>query len=333
MANSSSANVLDMGAYERTFQPIVDMDKYAQVMGYIEREETPPVHLINGMIESYEGLTRLKEFTQGVDFDEHIEKLHEEGLDLQFDVDTVAGFIEDLKDFRKNAGPSVPIAVNISWRTISNSKSANDLADIIEVAHDAGVDLSQLRLEITEKFLPEDKKVMGIAMRKINACGVEFKLDDVGAGIYKDKEYVGAQFIKDMHAMNIKGIKLDRGEVVNPIMGVKDDKVNKGQLIKIKPNPAVEFYAQRIIEECGTKDPPMNVVAEGIENIETLNKMRELGVGCGQGFLFGRAALEPIRGIDLYHQMKNEFKKSMELERENEPALKAGSPGGSELGR
>ena len=48
----------------------------------------------------------------------------------------------------------------------------------------------------------------------------------------------------------------------------------------------------------------MNVTAEGLENENQLDTLRQMGCGCGQGFLFGRSMpsqrfVEWVKGFDL----------------------------------
>jgi EAL domain-containing protein (putative c-di-GMP-specific phosphodiesterase class I) len=96
---------------------------------------------------------------------------------------------------------------------------------------------------------------------EIRAMGIMVSMDDFGKG------YSNLSFIRDL---NLCAIKIDKTFV----MELQENPVNKA---------IVE--ATKLI--CDAKN--CEVVAEGIETIQQLNILKELGIFSGQGFLFSPA--------------------------------------------
>ena len=125
-------------------------------------------------------------------------------------------------------------------------------------------DLSGLVIEITEQeeILHEDNEALQKALAPLRARGARIAVDDAGAG------YAGLQQVLRMQA---DVIKLDRSLV----SGVNTDRV-KAALVR----SLVHFAAETDADLC----------AEGIETIEELQTLGELGVSLAQGFALGRPA-------------------------------------------
>lgn len=127
----------------------------------------------------------------------------------------------------------------------------------------------QLVAEITEHALVEDyDRVVG-AVGKLRALGMRLAVDDAGAG-----------FASFRHILNLKPelIKLDL-TLIRSIDRDCSRQALAASLISFADN-----YGATII-------------AEGIEHTRELEKLGELGVGYGQGYLLGRPAPLPLARI------------------------------------
>jgi EAL domain-containing protein (putative c-di-GMP-specific phosphodiesterase class I) len=119
---------------------------------------------------------------------------------------------------------------------------------------------TQLTLEITETTLMGQLDKALVTLHKLREHGVRFSIDDFGTG-YSSLAYLST--------LPINSLKIDRSFVMG--MG---DKPGNVEIIR-----AVLTLGRSL----GHK-----VIAEGIETIEQLNTLRELGVHVGQGYLLSR---------------------------------------------
>ena len=117
-----------------------------------------------------------------------------------------------------------------------------------------------LELEITETALIDESKVTVDTLLKLKSLGIHISLDDFGTG-YSSLNY--------LQRLSFDTLKIDRCFI--------DKLASNGEQVKI-----VET-----IMMLGAK-LGIDVVAEGIETIEQLTKLRTIKCGRGQGFFFSR---------------------------------------------
>jgi EAL domain-containing protein (putative c-di-GMP-specific phosphodiesterase class I) len=155
------------------------------------------------------------------------------------------------------AATGARLQANLSAASIGNP----DLLHLVEqVLHEAGTDPANLVLEITETALMEDLRAGEAFARGITEIGCGLALDDFGTG-YGSLTY--------LQKLPIRFLKID-------IAFVRDLPTNAGNqhLVKAIVNIAQGFGQQTI--------------AEGVEDAETLELLREYGVDLAQGFHLGR---------------------------------------------
>ncbi|HET6551627.1 MAG TPA: EAL domain-containing protein, partial [Solirubrobacter sp.] len=117
-----------------------------------------------------------------------------------------------------------------------------------------------LVVELTEHQPVEDYGALGTALDRLRALGVRVAVDDVGSGF--------ASF-RHVTRVNPDILKLDR----TLVCGIDDDPVRQSLASAI-----VAFAA----------DVGAVVVSEGIENESEFCCLKDLAVGCGQGFYLAR---------------------------------------------
>lgn len=120
-----------------------------------------------------------------------------------------------------------------------------------------GIKGEELILELTESIFVEDVKEMDINIKHLRGLGVQIALDDFGTG------YSTLARLKDL---SIDYLKLDRTFIMNM---TKDS--NDASLVK----SVIEVAKLLNIE----------VLAEGIETVHSMELLREMGCSLGQGFL------------------------------------------------
>ncbi len=131
----------------------------------------------------------------------------------------------------------------------------------------AGLSPSRITVECTEQQSVSDLGPLKRQVKALRRLGFGFAVDDAGAG------YASFALVA---ALRPTIIKIDR-EIT---YGISHDDA-KQALVE-----AFVSFGRRINAK---------LVAEGIENRKDLAKLREFGVDYGQGYLFGKPALEPAK--------------------------------------
>ncbi len=130
-----------------------------------------------------------------------------------------------------------------------------------------------LTLEITESTLMEHREVALRALAELSELGVKIGIDDFGTG-YSSLAYLST--------LPFDCLKIDRSFVIG--MDVSDDNI---EIVR-----TVISLARSLRK---------SVVAEGIETIEQLRRLKELGAGVGQGYLLSRP-LSPQQVLNLLQE-------------------------------
>ena len=164
-----------------------------------------------------------------------------------------------------DAGPGLRLAVNVSSRQLRNPRRF--LSAVEAALHRHRVQPSQLELEITERLLLEELPDTALALRELDACGVQLSIDDFGTG-YSSLGYL-KRFPVDI-------LKIDRSFVNGVLKDASD-----AALVR-----AILALAQAL---------RLSVVAEGVESPAQAEFLHTNGCPCGQGFWFSR----PLRPEDV----------------------------------
>ncbi len=147
--------------------------------------------------------------------------------------------------------------VNISGRDLANPALVPNVSDVL-VRH--GLAAEHLTLEITETTLMSKLDVALDALHAMRQLGVKFSIDDFGTG-YSSLAYLST--------LPIDSLKIDRSFV----MGM-DKNTQNVEIVRAVVN---------LGRSLGKK-----IIAEGIETVEQLATLKELGVHVGQGYLLAR---------------------------------------------
>jgi len=159
------------------------------------------------------------------------------------------------------------IAVNVSPKQLADEKFQQRLESAIARS---GIDPSLLVLEITENLIMEDPEAARILLQKIGVLGVRCAIDDFGTG------YSSLAYLPRFPAQTIK---IDRSFV----QGIGGAKSGNDQLLSVKQQ---QTLVGAIIAMAHALD--RSVVAEGVETVEQMRTLVQLGCERAQGFLFAR---------------------------------------------
>jgi len=146
------------------------------------------------------------------------------------------------------------------------------------MAH-AGVTPSWVTLELTESMLVQNSSASIERLHAIRALGVQIAIDDFGTG-YSSLAY--------LEQFPITHIKIDRS-FVTPLN-----------------DPGRSAGLVHAIIEIG-RALGLTTIAEGIETTAELRRLRELGCGFGQGFLFARPLEQDAMAELVTHQVGPAF--------------------------
>jgi diguanylate cyclase (GGDEF)-like protein/PAS domain S-box-containing protein len=227
----------------------------------------PIIDIETNRVVGLESLLRWKVPGQGfIPPDKFIAVAEETGLIVQVGEFVLARACEDVARWRQNGCTLVPIAVNISAVQLQR---ANLPATIQKLTQQHGVRPSMLQLELTESAVFERREGRTgesneDAVSRLRDLGVRIAIDDFGTG------YSSLSYLK---RWRVDYIKIDRSFVRDLVTDVSDLAIVS----------AIIAMARHLNIE---------VVAEGIEGWQQLEKLRQLGCGLAQGFLFAKPTSE-----------------------------------------
>jgi EAL domain-containing protein (putative c-di-GMP-specific phosphodiesterase class I) len=159
--------------------------------------------------------------------------------------------------------PRVPaglqVAVNLSARQLAHGDLARKVEATISAAQLAFGDI-QLCLEITESVVMQDPHVAAVTLAALQDLGVTIAIDDFGTG------YSSLAYLK---WFPIDIVKIDRSFIASLDHSATDRAIVK----------AVVSLAREL---------DLKVVAEGVETIDQLDLLTELGCSHMQGFLLAK---------------------------------------------
>jgi EAL domain-containing protein (putative c-di-GMP-specific phosphodiesterase class I) len=158
---------------------------------------------------------------------------------------------------REFPGRELYMNVNVSTRQLHDASFPETVAEVLA---ETGLKPELLVLEITESLLPEDGDEMVTRLKELKKLGVQVAVDDFGTGY---------SALSRLQAYPVDILKIDRSF----IDGIENDP-GKGQLVRGIINLGKSLH--------------MDVVAEGIEEPEQADQLRQMHSPLGQGYLFSR---------------------------------------------
>jgi EAL domain-containing protein (putative c-di-GMP-specific phosphodiesterase class I) len=163
-------------------------------------------------------------------------------------------------------GRPMPVAVNVSTRSLLHPGFAEKVLAAMG-AH--GVPARLLSLEITETTIMEDPERALAVLTRLADSGVRLSIDDFGTG------YSSLAYLKQL-----------------PVHELKVDRTFVAALTTSERDRVIVDSTVALGNRLG-----LDVVAEGVEDIETLDALAELGCRTAQGYLFSRPV--PADQLDL----------------------------------
>jgi len=154
------------------------------------------------------------------------------------------------------AAGELSVGVNLSFREFREPDLADDLARLLA---ETGLPADRLELEITERVVMGEDAGTAAAIAALAKRGVRLVLDDFGTGCSS------LAYVCDLP---LRGIKIDH------------------RFVQRLPNAGAEAVIRAVTTLAADLD--LLVTAEGIETEKQLDRLRELNVARGQGYLLSR---------------------------------------------
>ena len=153
--------------------------------------------------------------------------------------------------------PRISVAVNVSAIDLRRADLTDTIANTL-IAR--GLSPQYLELEVTESMVMQDVDTVIGTLRRLRSLGIGISIDDFGTG------YSSLAYLK---RFPVKRLKIDRS-FVNDIADRREGHVIPKVIIDLAHALGV------------------SVVAEGVENADQFDKLRELGCDEVQGYFLGR---------------------------------------------
>jgi diguanylate cyclase (GGDEF)-like protein len=236
---------------------LVSQVRPALEQGEFEMYYQPKVRLIDGRVAGAEALIRWNHPERGVvspdDFIPLVEKTVLLGPLTLYVMENV------MRQWRVWAddGMAIPIAINLSPRSLLDRQLPETVGRLLERYSMAP---SFLRMELTENFLMSDSARSNAVLGQLSEVGIPLSIDDFGTG------YSSLSHLKQLP---IDEIKIDRSFV----MDMHED--------------GNDYMIVRATVELG-KNLGLRIVAEGVEDRETFDRLADFGCDEAQGYYIAR---------------------------------------------
>ncbi|WP_170134858.1 putative bifunctional diguanylate cyclase/phosphodiesterase [Acuticoccus kandeliae] len=170
----------------------------------------------------------------------------------------LVGSFKAVRGFHEYGVSPGHIAVNLNQTQLERV----DLVPQVErLTKEYGAEPSEILFEVVENVLIRDKRVVYDNLTELFHRGYRVALDDFGTG-FASLTHIREPFIRE--------VKIDRSFVTNSALNPLDRQIVA----------AIVQMARKL---------GLSVVAEGIEDEETIKNLRSLGCTLGQGFVFSHA--------------------------------------------
>lgn len=159
--------------------------------------------------------------------------------------------------------PDLALSINMSTRQLTDPGMANN---VIELVQEASVDPSKIELEVTEHAVLNNEATARQVIQRLHDFGLKIAIDDFGQGYSNFARFA---------ELPVDVIKIDRSLIS-----------------KLTDDPRVPTIVKSLI----TMAEGLNctTVAEGIESLEQISILNEIGCTEFQGFLFSK----PLPAVD-----------------------------------
>ena len=229
----------------------------------------PQVDVRTGEIHAYEALLRLKH--HNVSPAVFIDIAEKNGSIIKIGRIVTQKVVEQIAQWRDSGLDLKPVSINFSIIQLHDSDFIRYLQLLLE---ENQVKPEYLEIEITENIFMENKQITNAFLQKIKELGIRIAIDDFGAG-YSSLNYLTflpVDIVKLDRSLSLRFLELENLQVMESLISLVH---SLGQV----------------------------VVAEGIEQLEQVYRLSEVGCDYIQGYYFSRpleAEQIPTMNMTIY---------------------------------
>ncbi|HEX9495855.1 MAG TPA: EAL domain-containing protein [Candidatus Limnocylindria bacterium] len=233
--------------------------------GELRLHYQPIVDLTTGMLQGFEALVRWQHPGRGLvpplDF---IPLAERSGLIVPL---TEWVIDEALRQSRawSDDGRHIRVSVNVGAKALVRSAGLESAIERLLAKH--GVEASQLCVEVTESDLMTDPAHAADILGRLRTLGIHIEMDDFGTG-YSSLAY--------LQKLPVNSVKIDRSLIA--------------PLLRDENTAAIVRAAIDLSHGLG-----LDTIAEGVEDPEALQRLKDMGCDAAQGYLIAR----PMRGAEV----------------------------------
>lgn len=176
------------------------------------------------------------------------------------------------------SGKHIPVAINLSPKNLVEEGLYQSILSLLE---EYNLPAYLLELEITESSMFSDPLTAKNVLEALDAVGIKIAIDDFGTGYSS---------LVQLRKMPISILKIDRSFVLHMATDANDAAIIN----------ATVYMAHKL---------GMKVVAEGVEDEQTLNKLKEIKCDIVQGYLFAK----PMKVSDFADWWQSSYNKQMTI--------------------
>ena len=234
--------------------------------GALAVQYQPKVDVAAGVVTGAEALVRWPHPRRGmVPPDEFVPLAEHAGLIQALTEFVLADALRQCRAWR-DAGHHLTVAVNLSPRSLLDEGLPAKVATALATA---GLPAEALTLEITENTIMAEPERTGRVLQRLADMGIGLSVDDLGTG------YSSLSYLK---RLPVDEVKIDKSFV----LGMGDD-ADDAAIVE-----AIVGLGHRLGKR---------VVAEGVEDERTYERLRRMGCNLAQGYWLSR----PIAAADIPH--------------------------------
>lgn len=218
----------------------------------------PQLDLVSGKITCMEALIRWQSDMGFIPPDRFIPIAEESGLIIPIGAWVLQTACHQNKLWQDLGLPPIQIAVNFSAKQFQDPQLINKVRSILE---ETKLDPKYLEIEITESAVMKDENSAAEALKQLKNMGIHISIDDFGKG------YSSLSHLKKF-----------------PVQKLKIDAAFIREIPKNQDDAAI---SRAIIAIAHTLN--LKAIAEGVENPEQLEFLRQIGCDGIQGYIFSPA--------------------------------------------
>ncbi|MBD3883114.1 EAL domain-containing protein [Phormidium tenue FACHB-886] len=232
----------------------------------------PLVSLVTGKITGFEALVRWQHPSQGmVAPDRFIPLAEANGLIIELGAWVLQEACRQFRQWQLHFAEQVEglsVSVNLSSRQLAAPTLVSQIDTVLQTTK---LPAKNLKLEITESAIMENAEAAELVLGEIRALGVQLYIDDFGTGYSS---------LSRLLELPLDVLKIDRSFV-------KQLCSERGEfLVRAIANLAQNLGA--------------DVIAEGVETQEQVEKLQALGCQRGQGYFFAKPL--PAKEVEVLFQ-------------------------------